>query len=53
MAGDALLIVEGDPTVNPRFQGRTVLATQATTKQLQQAQRQHEQAPAGGAGGRA
>ena len=29
-----LLIVEGDPTVDPRFQGSTVLATQATTTQL-------------------
>ena len=35
-----LLIVEGYPTVDPRFQGITVLATQATTKQLQQAERQ-------------
>ncbi len=48
-----LLIVEGYPTVDPRFNGITVLATQATTKQLQQAQRQRERAPAGGAGGRA
>jgi hypothetical protein len=33
--------------VDPRFQGITVLATQATTKQLQQAERQRRQAPAG------
>ncbi len=39
-----LLIVEGDPTVDPRFNGITVLATQATTKQLQQAERQRKQA---------
>ena len=39
-----LLIVEGDPTVDPRFHGITVLATQATTKQLQQAERQRRQA---------
>jgi hypothetical protein len=42
-----LLIVEGYPTVDPRFQGITVLATQATTKQLQQAERLRRQAPAG------
>ncbi len=42
-----LLIVEGYPTVDPRFHGITVLATQATTKQLQQAERQRRQAPAG------
>ncbi len=42
-----LLIVEGYPTVDPRFAGITVLATQATTKQLQQAQRQREQVSAG------
>ena len=39
-----LLIVEGYPTVDPRFNGITVLATQATTKQLQQAERQRRQA---------
>jgi hypothetical protein len=39
-----LLIVEGYPTVDPRFAGITVLATQATTKQLQQAERQRRQA---------
>ncbi|MDP9372221.1 MAG: hypothetical protein M3Q65_07145 [Chloroflexota bacterium] len=38
-----LLIVEGYPTVDPRFNGITVLATQATTKQLQQAERQQRQ----------
>ncbi len=48
-----LLIVEGYPTVDPRFAGITVLATQATTKQLQQAERQRAQPPPGGAGGRA
>ncbi len=42
-----LLIVEGYPTVDPRFAGITVLATQATTKQLQQAERQRRAAPAG------
>ena len=42
-----LLIVEGYPTVDPRFAGITVLATQATTKQLQQAERQRRQAAAG------
>ncbi len=42
-----LLIVEGYPTVDPRFTGITVLATQATTKQLQQAERQRKQAPPG------
>ena len=42
-----LLIVEGFPTVDPRFSGITVLATNATTKQLQQAERQRRQAPAG------
>ncbi|MDP9372591.1 MAG: phosphorylated adapter RNA export RNA-binding domain-containing protein [Chloroflexota bacterium] len=47
-----LLIVEGYPTVDPRFQGITVLATQATTKQLQQAERQRKQAPTGDVGGR-
>ncbi|MDP9375754.1 MAG: phosphorylated adapter RNA export RNA-binding domain-containing protein [Chloroflexota bacterium] len=48
-----LLIVEGYPTVDPRFAGITVLATQATTKQLQQAQRLREQPPTGGATDRA
>ncbi len=47
-----LLIVEGYPTVDPRFAGITVLATQATTKQLQQAERQRKQAPTGDVGGR-
>ncbi|MDP9372922.1 MAG: phosphorylated adapter RNA export RNA-binding domain-containing protein, partial [Chloroflexota bacterium] len=47
------LIVEGYPTVDPRFHGITVLATQTTTKQLQQAERQRKQAPAGGAEGQA
>ncbi len=42
-----LLIVEGYPTVDPRFHGITVLATQATTKQLQQAERQRRQVPGG------
>ncbi len=42
-----LLIVEGYPTVDPRFAGITVLATQATTKQLQQAERQRRQAAGG------
>ncbi len=42
-----LLIVEGDPTVDPRFNGITVLATQATTTQRQQAERQRRQAAAG------
>ena len=46
-----LLIVEGVPTVDPRFNGITVLATQATTKQLQQAERLRRQAAAGSAGG--
>ncbi len=45
------LIVEGYPTVDPRFAGITVLATQATTKQLQQAERQRQQAPTGDVGG--
>ncbi|MDP9375953.1 MAG: phosphorylated adapter RNA export RNA-binding domain-containing protein [Chloroflexota bacterium] len=48
-----LLIVEGYPTLDPRFAGITVLATQATTKQLQQARRQREQTPTGGAADRA
>ena len=48
-----VLIVEGDPTVDPRFQGITVLATQATTKQLQQAARQRQQTTAAGAKGQA
>ena len=39
-----LLIVEGFPTVDPRFAGITVLATNTTTKQLQQAERQRRQA---------
>ncbi len=38
-----LLIVEGYPTMDPRFNGITVLATQATSKQLQQAERQQRQ----------
>jgi len=42
-----LLIVEGFPTLDPRFAGITVLATTATTKQLQQAERQRKQAPVG------
>ncbi len=42
-----LLIVEGVPTLDPRFAGITVLATNTTTKQLQQAERQRKQAPAG------
>ncbi len=48
-----LFIAEGYPTVDPRFNGITVLVTQATTKPLQQAQRQREQAPAGGGADRA
>ncbi len=48
-----LLIVEGYPTVDPRFNGITVLATQATTKQRQQAERQRRPAAAGGAVDRA
>ena len=39
---DDLLIVEGYPTLDPRFQGITVLATRATTKLLQQAERQRQ-----------
>ncbi len=39
-----LLIVEGFPTVDPRFNGITVLATNTTTKQLQQAERLRRQA---------
>ena len=41
---DDVLIVEGYPTLDPRFQGITVLATRATTKLLQQAERQRQQA---------
>ena len=48
-----LLIVEGFPTVDPDFAGSTVLATQATTKQLQQAARQRQQTTAAGAKGQA
>src|SRR5918998_3519024 len=45
---DDVLIVEGYPTLHPQFQGITVLATQATTKLLQQAERQRQQARAAG-----
>jgi hypothetical protein len=41
---DDVLIVEGYPTLDARFQGITVLATRATTKLLQQAERQRQQA---------
>ena len=41
---DDVLIVEGYPTLDARFQGITVLATRATTKVLQQAERQRQQA---------
>ena len=41
---DDALIVEGYPTLDPRFQGSTVLATRTTTKLLQQAERQRQQA---------
>ena len=37
---DDLLIVEGYPTLDPRFRGITVLATHVTTRLLQQAERQ-------------
>ena len=43
---DDVLIVEGYPTLDPRFQGITVLATWATSKLLQQAERQRQQAQA-------
>jgi len=43
---DDVLIVEGYPTLDARFQGITVLATRATTKLLQQAERQRLQAQA-------
>ena len=43
---DDVLIVEGYPTLDPRFEGITVLATRATTKLLQQAERQRQQAQA-------
>ena len=39
---DDVLIVEGYPTLHPQFQGITVLATRATTKLLQQAERQRQ-----------
>ncbi len=38
-----LLIVEGYPTLDRRFEGITVLATRTTTKLLQQAERQRQQ----------
>ena len=41
---DDALIVEGYPTLDARFPGITVLATRATTKLLQQAERQRQQA---------
>ena len=41
---DDVLIIEGYPTLDVRFQGITVLATRATTKLLQQAERQRQQA---------
>ena len=41
---DDVLIVEGYPTLDARFPGITVLATRATTKLLQQAERQRQQA---------
>jgi hypothetical protein len=41
---DDALIVEGYPTLDARFQGITVLATRATSKLLQQAERQRHQA---------
>jgi hypothetical protein len=41
---DDVLIVEGYPTLDARFQGITVLATRTTTKLLQQAERQRQQA---------
>jgi Phosphorylated adapter RNA export protein, RNA-binding domain len=40
---DDLLIVEGYPTLDRRFEGITVLATRTTTKLLQQAERQRQQ----------
>jgi hypothetical protein len=43
---DDVLIVEGYPTLDPRFQGITVLATRTTTKLLQQAERQRQQSQA-------
>ncbi len=39
---DDRLIVEGFPTLDPRFDGITVLATQVTTKSLQAAKRQQQ-----------
>ncbi len=48
-----LLIAEGFPTVDPRFAGITVLATNTTTKQRQQAARQRERMVTGGAADRA
>jgi hypothetical protein len=44
---DDVLIVEGYPTLDPRFPGITVLATRATTKLLQQAERQRQQTKQG------
>ncbi len=41
---DDVLIVEGYPTLDARFPGITVLATRTTTKLLQQAERQRQQA---------
>ena len=40
---DDVLIVEGYPMLDARFPGITVLATRATTKLLQQAERQRQQ----------
>ncbi len=47
---DDLLIVEGYPTLDPRFRGITVLATHVTTRLLQQAERQQRLARAEPAG---
>jgi hypothetical protein len=41
---DDALIVEGHPTLDARFPGITVLATRTTSKLLQQAERQRQQA---------
>ena len=41
------LVVEGYPTLDPRFPGITVLATNVTTTGLQVAKRQTQQAPQG------
>jgi hypothetical protein len=40
------LIIEGYPTMHPKFAGITVYATQVTTTLLQAAKRQQQQAPA-------